>query len=235
MKPYFSSDDHKTWNILFTKQNELRDNQIIPEFTKGLQLLGITKSEIPDLNLVNQKLRSLTGWVGEYVDGFIEAPHFFKMLSERKFPVGNFIRDPKDLSYTPAPDVFHDLYGHLPFHTIPDYADFCAAFGEYALTQLNAAEKIEELQRFFWFTIEFALVKTINGHRIFGAGITSSFSECAHALSEKPQIFPFDLEKICHQKFQIDLIQDKLFILESPHQLYSCLAHLKKYQETNAI
>jgi monomeric phenylalanine-4-hydroxylase len=232
MKPYFSSTDHQTWTLLFRKQSKLRENQIIPEFTKGLELLGINEKEIPDLDLVNQKLKKLTGWSGEYVQGFVEAPQFFKMLSEKKFPIGRFIRDSKDLSYTPAPDVFHDLYGHLPFYTIPAYADFCRDFGCYALTQLSSIKKIEELQRFFWFTIEFGLIKTKNGPRIFGAGIASSFSECTYALSEKPQVLHFDLMKICNQDFRIDLIQDKLFILEDSNQLYTCLENLKKFQET---
>ena len=110
---------------------------------------AFTEKEIPDIDLVNRKLKAMTGWKGEYVRGFIEAPEFFKMLSEKKFPIGNFIRDSQNLAYTPAPDVFHDLYGHLPFHTIPAYADFCCAFGTYATDSAQLASKNRRASKIF--------------------------------------------------------------------------------------
>ena len=153
---------------------------------------------------------------------------FFAMLANKHFPIGGFIRDPKDLSYTPAPDVFHDLYGHIPFYTIPEYADFCENFGRCALKYKNNTQAIEEFQRLFWFTVEFALTKTKSGVRIFGAGIASSFSECAYALSNQPRVHAFDLEVIRQKDFRIDILQTDLYLLESPQQLYSCLAEFEK-------
>lgn len=232
MKVQFTEQDHRTWNQLFKNQSPLRSVQLIPEFSKGLDLLGITADLIPDMDIVNVKLHQLTGWKGIYVKGFVEVVDFFKMLARREFPIGSFIRDPKDLSYTPEPDVFHDLYGHIPFYTNPDYAYFSEMFGKSALKFADQPEAIEEYQRLFWFTVEFALVKTDQGQRIFGAGIASSFAECAYALSKEPTVLPFDIEIIRNRPFRIDLIQDTLFLLENTNQLYSCLNKFEEKYKT---
>lgn len=219
----FSEQDHETWRQLYSKQTPLRYQQVIPEFSRGLEVLGITGDFIPDLSMVNERLMAITGWRGEYVSGFVEPAQFFQMLSQRKFPVGGFIRDPKDLSYTPEPDVFHDLYGHLPFFTIPEYAAFCRNFGDRAYKYARSKLITDQFQRLFWFTIEFGLINTPDGRRIFGAGIASSFSECAYALSDKPHVHKFDMEKIRNKDFRIDLIQEDLYLLGSADQLYKCL------------
>lgn len=226
--PSFTPQDHHTWARLFTTQAQLRDQQIVPAFSIGLKQLGIDGHKIPDLKDVNKKLSSISGWQAVYCDGLVPADYFFNMLSEKKFPIGNFIRDSKDLNYTPAPDVFHDLYGHVPFYTNIAYADFSQRFGQLALKHLDVPESIEALQRLFWFTLEFALVKTPEGPRIFGAGIASSISECEYALSQKPRIHAFDLKKIRNQNFRIDLIQEDLFILDSERQLYECLSDFER-------
>ena len=109
-QPDFTAKDHETWKILFSKQTPRRHEQIIPEFSYGLEILGITPEKIPDVNSVNQKLHALTGWQGIFVKGFEGPETFYEMLANKQFPIGSFIRDPKDLSYTPEPDIFHDLY-----------------------------------------------------------------------------------------------------------------------------
>lgn len=224
----FAETEHHTWKLLFEKQIPLKRQQLIPEFSDGLELLGITADQIPDLEMVNEKLHRLTGWQGCPVQGFEGPETFYHMLAQKKFPVGNFIRDIKDLSYTPEPDIFHDLYGHIPFLTIPAYADFCQEFGRRSEKYLFSEQITREFQRFFWFTIEFGLVQTEQGRRIFGAGIASSFSECAYALSTEPQVVAFDIEKIRGQEFRIDHIQNLLFEMKSADQLYSCLDHFEK-------
>ncbi len=219
----FSKAEHRTWKALFDRQSVLRDRQIVPQFGRGLRLLGMTAERIPDLDAVNRKLKSLTGWEGVAVEGLEEGAIFYQMLAKKTFPIGNFIRDEKDLSYTPAPDVFHDLYGHIPFYTDRAYADFCQEFGRRA-SRFKANPKIlREFERFFWFTVEFGLIDTTQGRRIFGAGIASSYGECAYALSAEPHIEPFDIEKIRRQEFRIDVFQQILFVLKSERQLYDSL------------
>jgi len=219
----FNAQAHETWRQLYARQTPLRSQQMIAEFSEGLDLLGITGSQIPDLAEVNIKLRALTGWEGVFVRGLEMAESFFEMLADRKFPIGAFIRDIKDLSYTPEPDIFHDLYGHIPFFTIKAYADFCEEFGQRALKYRGDQLRLTQFQRLFWFTVEFAVIQVAGRRKIFGAGIASSFGECAYALSDKPQVVPFDLIKIRDQDFRIDLIQDLLFELSSQEQLYTCL------------
>lgn len=219
----FSEAEHQTWRELFSRQAPLRAQQMVPRFSRGLEALGIDGSGIPDLHQVNRKLKERTGFVGVPVEGFEKPSDFFVMLERREFPVGNFIRDARDLNYTPAPDVFHDLYGHLPFLIEKDYADFCQDFGKRGARWANDERALTEFDRLFWFTIEFALEQTASGPRIFGAGIASSFSECAYALGPGPEVLPFDLEVIRNQEFRIDQMQKRLFRIPSARALFSCL------------
>ena len=209
--------------MLFDRQTPLREQQMHPIFISGLEALGMTAEKIPSLDVINEKLMSMTGWQGVAVEGLEEGIDFFEMLADKKFPIGNFIREQKDLSYTPAPDIFHDLYGHIPFYTDVRYADFCYRYGQKVLQNANNPTVLREYERFFWFTAEFALIQTAKGRRIFGAGIASSFGECAYALSDKPMVKPFSIAEIRNQEFRIDIIQEKLFELHSEEQLYNSL------------
>jgi phenylalanine-4-hydroxylase len=219
----FSKAEHETWKMLFERQAPKRSVQIIPQFEEGLEALGINGDHVPDLDAVNAKLRKLTGWEGVPVEGLEEGESFYRMLSEKKFPIGNFIRDQKDLSYTPAPDIFHDLYGHIPFYADLQYAEYCQEFGKRACAKVKDPKIFREYERFFWFTVEFGLVETPNGRRIFGAGIASSYGECEYALSSKPKVIPFDVNTIRAQEFRIDVFQETLFVFQSVNQLYKTL------------
>ena len=219
----FSPDEHETWKILFAIQAKKRDEQIIPEFSHGLKVLGFTSDRVPDLDAINNRLRALTGWQGVAVEGFEEFDSFYEMLANKQFPIGNFMRDRTDLSYTPAPDVFHDLYGHIPFYATPEYAHFNYDFGRRAMRYKGNTKILREFERLYWFSMEFALINTPDGRRIFGAGIASSHKECAYALSPEPEVVPFDLEVIRNQEFRIDILQPRLFCLENREQLYNCL------------
>lgn len=219
----FSEQEQQTWKMLFDRQTPLREQQMHPIFISGLEALDITAEKIPNLDEINEKLMSMTGWQGVAVEGLEEGIDFFEMLADKKFPIGNFIREQKDLSYTPAPDIFHDLYGHIPFYTDLRYADFCYRYGQKVLRNANNPTVLREYERFFWFTAEFALIQTAKGRRIFGAGIASSFGECAYALSDKPMVKPFSIAEIRNQEFRIDIIQEKLFELHSEEQLFNSL------------
>jgi phenylalanine-4-hydroxylase len=225
----FTPAENQTWKALFTRQSQKRAQQIVPEFARGLEALAITPDLIPDLEQVNSRLQKLTGWRGVPVEGLEEGESFYSMLAQKMFPIGNFIRDEKDLSYTPAPDVFHDLYGHLPFFANSEYAEFCQQYGKLAMAFKDDHEKLREFERFFWFTIEFGLMETSEGRRIFGAGLASSFSECDYALSDKPLVRKFDVELLRQQEFRIDIFQEKLFVLQNPEQLYQSLEQLAKH------
>ncbi len=218
----FSAQDKRTWSTLFQRQAKSRESQVHPLFKYGVEKLGISE-KFPDLEAINKKLEKISGFRGVPVKGFEEPESFYEMLAQREFPIGFFIRDEKDLGYTPAPDIFHDLYGHLPFLVDSQYANFCQSLGERTIRYRDQPEILRQWERLFWFTAEFGLVRTDQGIRIFGGGIASSIQECDYALSTQPKQMPFDLEVIRNLEFQIDEMQKNLFLLESPEQLYSCL------------
>ena len=224
----FSSAEHATWKLLFERQAAKRAEQVVDLFSRGVRVLGLSADRIPDLDKVNLKLSALTGFRGVAVEGFEEPESFYEMLARREFPIGYFIRDPQDLGYTPAPDVFHDLYGHLPFLVDTAYADFCQSLGERTMRFAHQPELLRQWERLFWYGAEFPLVRTPEGNRIFGAGIASSYDECAYALGPKPKVLPFDPETIRHLDFDISRIQETIFLLESPEQLYGCLDEFEK-------
>lgn len=222
----FTTEEKSTWKKILSIHEKKRKNQIIDIFNDGLVKLKISSDFIPQLWEINDTLQSLTGFKGKYVTGLEDGNSFYRMLSERIFPIGNFVRSDTDLNYTPAPDMVHDLYGHIPFFANSDYADFCQKFGEQACQVINNPKKLRMYERFFWFTIEFGLINTLKGKQIFGAGIASSVGECEYALSEKPIVYPFDIEHIINHEFRIDKMQDELFLLSSASQLYNSLDEL---------
>lgn len=224
----FTPDEHATWGDIVKAHRARREQQLVPMFLRGLEALGLDRETIPPLEEVNDRLVALTGWRGVFVKGLEDGQGFYRLLRERKFPIGNFVRDRKDLSYTPEPDVVHDLYGHLPFHADRAYADYCQRYGELACELLGDPVRLRRLERYFWFTNEFGLVDLPEGRRIFGAGIASSVGECAYALSGEPEVLPFDVERICAQEFRIDQMQRRLFVLPSVETLYASFGELER-------
>jgi len=222
----FTKDEMGAWHTVLSKHEKTRKNQVIDIFHSGLDILKLQSEKIPQLWEINEVLEERSGFKGVYVTGLEEGNNFYPMLAKRLFPIGNFIRDKRDLSYTPEPDMIHDLYGHIPFLVNRDYAQFCQKIGEAACRFIDDDKKFHQFERFFWFTIEFGLIKTDEGPRAFGAGIASSLGECDFALSFEPEVIDFDIELIINQEFRIDEMQKKLFILESKSQLYGCIDEL---------
>lgn len=225
----FSEDENKTWCEIIRMQRSCRPQQLYPIFDEGLKILGMDSDRIPDLNQVNRKLKSISGWEGVFVEGLESGETFYRLLSEKKFPIGNFIRDRQNLNYTPEPDIVHDFYGHIPFYANREYADFNERFGKMAIKYISQPQKFRQFERFFWFTCEFGLIETQQGRKVFGAGIASSISECKYALSNVPEVLPFDIDRIRHQEFRIDEMQKRLFVIKNEEQLYSSLKELENH------
>lgn len=219
-------EDLETWSRILDTHSKTRTRQITDIFLKGLDYLNLIPKKIPDLDDVNTRLQETGGFRGVFVSGLEDGKRFYTMLSRREFPIGNFIRNKANLSYTPEPDIVHDLYGHMPFFSDPRYSAFCENFGKAACRFLDRPELLRQFERFFWFTIEFGLIKTKEGLRVFGAGIASSIGECEYALSGKPELIPFSVDAVRKQEFRIDQMQTKLFVLETPEQLYASLEEL---------
>lgn len=219
----FADHEHDTWRQLFARLAHCRDHLAHPMFVEGLAALGIDGARIPALSSVNERLHALTGWRGVLVTGLEDAKSFFRLLARREFPIGGFIRDARDLSYTPAPDVFHDMYGHLPLFADRAYADFNHRIGLAAARYLDDPPELRRFERYYWFGLEFPLVETPLGRRIFGGGILSSFGESAYAMSAEPVVLPFDVAAIRDREYRIDIMQPCLFVLDRPETLYASL------------
>lgn len=227
--PQFTQTQHDTWNALYLQQEKLLHDRVCNEYIDGRKALHYTSKTIPNLADISEQLRKHSGWQLIRVNGYVPEPLFFQMLGHKCFPSTDFIRHPHELEYTPAPDMFHDLMGHIPMFTNPRFASF---FHQYGLAGLNAKSEddIARLGRIYWFTVEFGLINPTahNGARrdpdatrIYGAGIVSSVGEIPNSLSDKVKRTPFDIDFISNQVFDIHHMQEQLFEIESFDELES--------------
>ncbi len=216
--PDHSDEDHETWRLLVERQMDQLPGRACEAYMNGQDALQIEADRIPSLANLSRRLHDQTGWKVANVPGLIHEKDFFTLLSERKFPSTNYVRGRDELDYTPAPDCFHDMFGHMPMLTQPDFADFYQMFGQAALNAEGADRP--RLERFHWFTVEFGLLREQGEKRIFGAGIVSSNEEVTHALSDEVTLHPFDPEHIVEKDdYEVYNLQDELFVLESFEQL----------------
>lgn len=219
---HWTDAENQTWQTLIKRQKKAVQNRACDEFLEGLEALQLPMDCVPQLSAVNAILKK-TGWEMEPVHGTVLITEFFTMLKNRKFPVANFIRVPEELDYLQQPDVFHELFGHGPLLLNPAYADFMQWYGTMALEFSGKKRKI--LSRLFWYTIEFGLLQTSKGVRIFGGGILSSYAETLFSLeSSNPKRLPFDLSMVLKTDYDYQVIQPNYFILDSIDQLFKLQA-----------
>jgi phenylalanine-4-hydroxylase len=215
--PQYPDEDQETWKLLLTRQMNLLPGRAGDAFLEGVHVLGLTPARIPALSALSARLSEATGWRVARVPGLLHETDFFGLLSRRIFPSTDYIRGRDESDYTPAPDLFHDIFGHMPMLTQPGFADFYQMFGRAALRAEGADRPM--LERLHWFTVEFGLIEQADGVRIFGAGILSSKNEVTHALSEAVTVLPFDPDRIVEQDYDVWRLQDVLFALKSFDQL----------------
>jgi len=215
--PDHSDEDNETWRILVERQMEQLPGRACEAYMRGQDVLKIESDRIPSLANLSQRLEDATGWRVARVPGLINEKDFFELLSDRIFPSTNYVRGREELNYTPAPDCFHDMFGHMPMLAQPAFADFYQLFGQAALNGKGPIRP--KLEAFHWFTVEFGLIKEDGGERIFGAGIVSSNEEVTHALSDKVEKVPFDPVMLVNTDYEVYNLQDKLFVMESFEQL----------------
>lgn len=214
--PDYSQEDQDNWRFLFERQMAMLPGRAGAAYLKGVETLGMTAERIPALADLSATMEEKTGWKVARIPGLLHERDFFTLLSERHFPSTDYIRGSDELDYTPAPDLFHDIFGHMPMLTEPDFADFYQLFGKAALN----AEGVDRqsLERLHWFTVEFGLIRDPEEIRIFGAGVNSSKDEVLHALEEAEQR-PFSVQAIIDQDYEVWHLQPVLFVAESFDQL----------------
>jgi phenylalanine-4-hydroxylase len=211
----YTAEEHAVWQTLYERQTRLLPGRACDEFVAGMQALPLQADRIPDFRALSEVLLKATGWQVVAVPGLVPDEVFFEHLANRRFPSGNFIRRPDELDYLEEPDVFHDVFGHVPMLMNPVMADFIQAYGQGGL-RAQRLGKLHQLARVYWYTVEFGLLRQHGGLRIYGAGIASSYAESLFAVDDpSPNRIGFDLERVMRTRYRIDDFQESYFVLDS--------------------
>ena len=215
----YTAADHATWKTLFERQSKLLPGRACDEFVQGMRDLPIGAEQIPDFRRLNDVLMHRTGWQVLAVPGLVPDDVFFEHLANRRFPSGNFIRKPQELDYLEEPDVFHDVFGHVPMLMNPAIADFIQAYGAGGL-RAQKLGNLSQLARVYWYTVEFGLLQQGDGLRLYGAGIASSYTESQFCLdSASPNRIQFDLQRVMRTHYRIDDFQETYFVIRDLEEL----------------
>lgn len=218
----YSHTDHEVWDTLFQRQRELLPKRACAEFLDGVQRFGLGNGGIPKFDDITRLLRRTTGWELVAVEGLLPDEVFFDHLAHRRFPVSWWIRKPDQLDYLSEPDLFHDLFGHVPLLLNPVFADYMQAYGQGGMKAFAIGpEALMNLTRLYWYTVEFGLINTDAGMRIYGAGIVSSKGESIYSLdSAAPNRIGFDLSRVMSTRYKIDTFQQTYFVIDNFEQLF---------------
>jgi phenylalanine-4-hydroxylase len=223
-QPYelYSEANHAAWSKLFARMEDRWRRYANPRFLQGIDSLCLEPTRVPRLEDVNRFLSPLTGFKAKAVSGYIPSFLFFDSLRNREFPTTITIRDGATLDYLPEPDIFHDVFGHVPLHSHPVFANFLQQFGAVA-AEAQSEQDIIAMARLFWFTVEFGLIREDGAAKIYGSGLISSHGDAANALGPKCDRRPFNLDNVLAQPFEIDHFQDVLFMIDSFDQLFEAV------------
>ena len=216
----YTADEHGIWRALFDRQARLLRDRATPEFLDGVRALDIAAEGIPDFRRLNEILGRVTGWRVVAVPGLVPDNIFFEHLAARRFPSTCFIRRPEQMEYLPEPDIFHDVFGHVPLLINPVFADYMEAYGNGGLKALSLGS-LHYLARLYWYTVEFGLIRGADGMRIYGAGILSSKGESIFSLDDPaPNRIAFDLVRVMRTDYRIDDYQETYFVIDSFERLF---------------
>ena len=213
----YSDLEHQTWQRLIERQLDIVPGRACDEYLHGLELLDLPRDRIPQLEEVSAVLRRETGWEVARVPALIGFETFFGLLADRKFPVATFIRTPEEFDYLQEPDIFHEIFGHSAMLTNPAFANFTEKYGQLGLSA--SPKERAYLARLYWFTVEFGLLQTSDGLRIYGGGILSSPKETLYALSDEPSRYDFDVLDALRTPYRIDIVQPIYYVLNDLQQL----------------
>jgi phenylalanine-4-hydroxylase len=245
----YSAADHEAWRKLYARLKPRWEKYANERFLAGIEALGLNAERIPRLEEINQRLEPRTGFQAIAVSGYVPSFIFLDRLRNREFPATVTIRPSNQLDYLPEPDIFHDIAGHVPMHTDQRFADMLARLGECAHTAAALAAQmppetrlkkltsiVRAMARFFWFTVEFGLMKGRGGLRVYGSGLLSSYGEIEHAI-ESPEVqrYPIQLEWVINQSFEIDHYQPLLFVVESFSHLFELVEELDQWMREGRL
>lgn len=226
----YTEEDQKVWKMLFKRQFKNLTKKGSADYLDCLKLMHpvLNDEEIPDFNKINSWFESQTGWQIEVVPGLIPVEDFFELLSQKRFCSSTWLRNIKNLDYLEEPDMFHDIFGHIPLLANPVFSEFVYAFGKLGKRFIHDKEKLVQLQRLYWFTIEFGVIKEKGVHKSYGAGIISSFGETNQIAENHANFIPFKIETILNKPFKTDVMQEDYFVIDSLAQLFESLPEVEK-------
>lgn len=223
----YTSEDFQVWKTLYNRQTELLQHSASLEYLNALDVIGFSANNIPDFNEIEKALQSLTGWSLQTVPNISEQKDFFTFLSQKKFTATCWLRKMEELDYLEEPDMFHDVFGHVPLLSNKHYTDFFEGISHIALDYIDNPRAIELLGRIYWFTIEFGLIRESGELKVYGAGIMSSYGETKNSLSDNTEKFLFDVEHVFNSDFRTDILQERYFVIDSYEQLYTSIPEIK--------
>jgi phenylalanine-4-hydroxylase len=215
----YTPEQHAIWAELVTRRMPQLRTHACQEYLDGFKQIGLREDKLPNLTEVSALLQPRTGWQSTPVSGFLPPDAFFEMLANRMFPTTTWLRSRDSMEYTPEPDIFHDVFGHVPMHAHPVFGDFLQSYGQIC-ARLTDHEQLERMGRLFWFTVEFGLIRQNGEIKVYGSGLISSHGECTRVLSGGCEVKDFDLEAVLNQKFDTGAMQPVLYAVESFNQIY---------------
>ena len=232
----YTSADLEIWNLLFSRQIENLQDKASTVYLEALHTMKpvLNAEEIPNFDKINRWFETETGWQIESVPGLIPVEDFFELLSQKKFCSSTWLRTMSNLDYLEEPDMFHDIFGHVPLLSNPVFSNFLNEFGKLGVQVKEDQERLLQLQRLYWFTIEFGLIHETTP-KIYGAGIASSFGESNLSIGNTVRLPAFDVDTILQQAFETDQIQNHYFVIESYEQLFEAIISLRKEWSVDSV
>ena len=223
----YTDEDRMVWKTLFERQIANLEKFACREYLQGIRNVGFSADRIPDFDEVKERFQSTTGWSLHVVPGIIPVEEFFPLLNVKSFSASTWLRKMSQLDYIEEPDMFHDVFGHVPLLSIETFSEFVTGLSRLAMENLHDAEAMEMIGRIYWFTLEFGLICQDGELKVYGAGLCSSFGETIHAIQGERRINEFDIAEIMRTPFQNDRIQDLYFLIESFDQLFNSLDEIR--------
>lgn len=222
----YTAEQHAVWAELVRRRMPQIEQHAAREYLEGFESLCLPYDRLPNLATVSAKLQPRTCWNATPVSGFMPGPAFFEMLAARRFPTTTWLRNRDSLEYTPEPDIFHDVFGHVPMHAHPVFADFLAHYGQ-VCSRIDDKSILERLGRVFWYTVEFGLIRQDGHIKVYGSGLISSNGECFNVLHRGCEVRPFVLEEVLRTPVKVDEMHHLLFAIEDFDQIFEAMHTLE--------
>jgi phenylalanine-4-hydroxylase len=223
----YTPGQHAVWAELVRRRRPQIDAYACQEYLEGYEIIGLQDDRLPNLRAISDQLGPRTGWSTTPVSGFLPGEAFFEMLAARKFPTTTWLRSADSLEYIPEPDIFHDVFGHVPMHAHPVFADFLQHYGS-VCAKAKDAEILERLGRLFWYTVEFGLIRQNGKIKVYGSGVISSHRECTNVIEAGCEVKDFNLDEVLATPVKVDELQKRLFAIESFDQIYEAVQEAEK-------